>query len=321
MTARLDRYLSERFRYRSRTQWVGIIEAGRIVVNGRTVRPSQRLRFGDQIEYRPAERRPEPEVDVSIATLHEDANLLAVDKPANLPVHPSGRYFRNTLLSELLVRRGETLDHPGIRIVHRLDRETSGVVLFGKDRESTAALARQFERRQVDKQYLVVVHGVPTEASWEVDAPLGRATESRVRKAVGVVAEGAGVSARTGFELVARGPSHALLRARPFTGRLHQIRVHARHAGFPVVGDKLYGLDEEFFLKLVDGRDLDDADQLRLVLERQGLHAHRLTVKHPATRREVQFTAPFPASLRRGCASLGIALPVDLDDPAADVAP
>ena len=281
MLERLDRYLGRRFPYRSRAQWVRMIESGRIRVNGQTCRGSHRIRTGDEIQYLPL-RREEPAVAVDYRILHEDDGLLVVDKPANLPVHPSGRYFRHTLLCLLLEARGETLDEPGIRIVHRLDRETSGVTLFGKDRRSASRLAVQFERRQTRKEYLLLVHGVPGEPEFTVDAPLGRNPQSRVRKAMGVVP--GGIPARTEFQLVARGREHALLLARPLTGRFHQIRVHARHAGFPIVGDKLYGLDEGLFLKLVEGKEYDEADRERLLAGRQCLHAFRLTLRHPISR-------------------------------------
>ena len=314
VSERLDRYLSHRFKYRSRTQWVRMIEEGRIRVNGRSVRVSQRIKFGDQIEYIPR-KTTEPDVCFDWKVLQEDETLLVIDKPANLPVHPSGRYFRNTLLVDLLLSRGESLDKPGVRIVHRLDRETSGIVLFGKDRLSTSRLAIQFEKRGVRKEYLLLVHGVPAEDRFTVDAALGRNEQSRVRKAMGVVEDG--LSARTEFEVVSRGPRHALLRARPLTGRFHQIRVHTRHAGYPIVGDKLYGLDEEFFLKMVEGREYSADDRDRLLLNRQGLHAHSLTVRHPASKEPITFVAPLPADMR----AIAESLQIDLLDCEAGSAP
>lgn len=308
ITVRLDRYLAGRFTYRSRTGWARMIEAARILVNGRSCRPSRVVRFGDRIDYVPR-REPEPPVTIVIPRLQDDAFLLVVNKPPNLPVHPSGRYFRNTLLCILLAERGETLDEPGIRIVHRLDRETSGVVLFGKTRVATAFLARQFERHRVEKEYLLIVHGRPEEERFTVDAPLGAAPTSRVRKAVGVAPAGEGRPARTDFSVLARGSEHSILSARPRTGRLHQIRVHARHAGYPVVGDKLYGLDEGLFLKLAAGESYSEEDLARLLIERQCLHAWRLRLEHPGTREPCEFAAPLPADMRDLAGRLGIALP------------
>lgn len=303
---RLDRYLTSRFTYRSRTQWVQIIESGRIRVNGRSCRASKVVKTGDLIDYLP-QRRPEPRVPVEIPVLHEDDDLLAVDKPAHLPVHPSGRYFRHTLLCLLLERRGETLDRPGIRIVHRLDRETSGVVLFGKSRAAARHLARQFESHVVEKEYLALVHGRPTQDHFSIEASLGRNNESRVRKAVGVVPVGEGRPAVTRFEVLGRGPDHALILARPLTGRLHQIRVHLKHAGLPIVGDKLYGLDEGMFLKLAAGESYSEGDLARLLLARQGLHAWRIRVQHPSSG-PFSCTAPLPADLSAICEQLAVPL-------------
>jgi RluA family pseudouridine synthase len=305
---RLDRYLAGRFTYRSRTGWARLIESGRIRVNGGPCRPSRLVKLGDRIDYLP-QRHPEPRVHTEIPILVEDGALLAVDKPANLPVHPSGRYFRNTLLCLLLEARGETLDEPGIRIVHRLDRETSGVVVFGKSREDASRLARQFEAHTVEKEYLVFVHGAPPDDTFTVDASLGRDPASRVRKAVGVVPAGSGRPARTRFTTLARGAGHALLLARPLTGRLHQIRVHAKHAGFPVVGDKLYGLDERFFLKLAAGESYTEDERARLRLDRQGLHAWRLRFLHPHTGAPFEVAAPLPTGLRAFAEECGLALP------------
>lgn len=308
VAVRLDRYLAGRFTYRSRTGWAGMIDKERILVNGRACRPSRVVRAGDRIDYVPR-REPEPPVTVEIPRLWDDAHLLAVNKPPNLPVHPSGRYFRNTLLCVLLAERGETLDEPGIRIVHRLDRETSGVVLFGKTRVATAFLARQFERHRVEKEYLLIAHGLPEDDLFTVNASLGAAPASRVRKAVGVAPEGEGRPARTDFAVLARGPQHSLLSARPRTGRLHQIRVHARHAGFPVVGDKLYGLDEELFLKLAAGESYSEEDRARLLLDRQCLHAWHLRFEHPGTREPFQLAAALPPDMEDLARRLEIPLP------------
>ena len=302
---RLDRYLAIRFPYRSRAQWARIIREGRILLDGRSARPGQRLRAGARIDYHP-ESIPEPEVSADVQVLHEDDWMIAVDKPANLPLHPSGKYFRNTLLSQLLLARGETLDAPGLRVVHRLDRETSGVVVFGKTVAATRFLAGQFEHRKAAKSYLVLVHGSPPER-FSIDAHLGPKRDSLIRKAVGVVSSPEGVSAQTEFLRFASGSDLALLEARPRTGRMHQIRVHLQHAGYPVVGDKMYGLDERFFLKLAAGESLSPEDEARLLLPRQALHAWKLTVMHPRDRAPITFRASLPSDMAELCSARGIA--------------
>lgn len=305
---RLDRYLHRRFPYRSRTQWGAAVRSGRIRLNGRVCRPSHPIRTGDVIDYI-IHRQAEPAVNFDIRTVFEDEDLLVIAKPADIPVHPSGRYFKNTVLSKLLADRGETLDRPGVRIVHRLDRETSGVLLFAKSVEAARRLGPQFEKRTARKAYLALVYGVPKVDAFSDRRPLGRNTHSQIRKSVGVVDEGEGWSAHTDFEVAARGEDHALLIARPRTGRLHQIRVHAQASGFPVVGDKMYGVDEILYLKLVRGEAYTADDQGRLLLDRQALHAWSLTVRHPRTSEEMTFRAPLPEDMRLLAEDLGIEPP------------
>ena len=292
---RLDAFLAKTFPYRSRTNWAAFVRAGRIQLNDSPARPGRALRGGDRIQYLP-DPRPEPRVSRAYRVIHEDASTLAIRKPANLPVHPSGRYFMNTLLLMLLAERSEDLGSTNLRIVHRLDRETSGVILFGKGRDAAASLARQFETRSVRKRYLAIVHGSPGEERFEVNAPIGRDTESPVRKAMTVRSEGA--AARTRFQVLRRGPAHALVLARPLTGRLHQIRVHLRHAGLPIVGDKVYGLDPELFLRFVGGK-LSEADRRRLLWRRQALHAWSITLRHPEDDRPITFRASVGSSWKR----------------------
>jgi 23S rRNA pseudouridine1911/1915/1917 synthase len=289
--ARLDRFLAGRFTYRSRTQWRRLITAGRITVNGRPARPARALRAGDVIAYVPLERA-EPEIDRQVDVLHVDEQLVAVAKSGNLPMHPSGAYFRNTLIHLL----ADT--HPewgALRVIHRLDRETSGIVVFGRTREATERVAIQFRRRSADKRYVAIVHGRPSEDAFTIDAPLGLALDSRIRKAVGVRADG--VPARTDIRVLHRGDAWAFVEARPRTGRLHQIRVHLRHAGLPILGDKVYGLSERFFLRFIADEPLTPEEQAALGLGRQALHAHRLSLLHPETGEPLELRSPLPPDM------------------------
>jgi len=299
---RLDRYLAQVFPYRSRTSWAGLIRVGRIRLNELEVRPGRSLKGGDRIDYRP-DPRPEPRVSRSFRVIYEDPEILAVRKPANLPVHPSGRYFRNTLLSLLLESRGEDLAGTDLRIIHRLDRETSGVILFGKGKSVAAALSTQFERREVRKEYLAIVHGSPMEDRFLIDRPIGRDPTSPVRKAMGVLP--AGRPSRTGIRVLRRGPEHSLLVARPYTGRLHEIRVHLRTIGHPILGDKVYGLDSGLFLRFVAGA-LSPEDRARLGWPRQALHAWKLTFQHPRSRQTITLRAPVGSVWIRRAAYLGL---------------
>lgn len=297
---RLDRYLAGRFTYRSRTQWGELIRGGRILVNDRLVKPATSLREGDRIRYVPLQRE-EPPIDRRYDLVHIDDALLAVAKSGNLPLHPSGRYFHHTLLHRMLD------EHPEwgrLHVVHRLDRETSGIVVFGRSREDTAHLAAQFRSREVHKRYLAIVEGAPPENRFLVDLPLGPALTSKIRKAVGPREDGA--PAHTDVLVLHRGEGWALVEARPQTGRQHQIRAHLKAVGLPILGDKLYGRSEEFFLKFAAGEALTSEEQSRLGLPRQALHAYRLAIRHPRTGARCEWCAPLPddlaAALRaRGC--------------------
>jgi RluA family pseudouridine synthase len=296
---RLDRYLAGRFTYRSRTGWVRKIREGRIVVNEKRVRPSYRLRPGDVIRYK-ASPLPEPPVDANCPVLYEDEHLLAVNKSGNIPVHPSGRYFRHCLLHILAPRYG---GWDALRIVHRLDRETSGVLVFARSPEMARRLAEQFQSREVRKSYLAVVWG-DLDRERLVDLPLGRNPASRVRKAVGVVPGGR--PSQTRLRPLFRAGEVTLVEAIPLTGRLHQIRVHLREIGHPILGDKLYGRDEGLFLKFIRGEALTPGEQRLLGFRRQALHAWRLRLRHPATGQPLEITAPLPEDLRELLASRGI---------------
>ncbi|MBD3236185.1 MAG: RluA family pseudouridine synthase [Candidatus Eisenbacteria bacterium] len=297
---RLDRYLAARFTYRSRTQWGALIRCGRIRVNQQSVKPACVLRAGDRIGYVPLQRA-EPPIDRRIALLYVDEAVVVVAKSGNLPLHPSGRYFRHTLLHLLLDTHPEW---GRLHVVHRLDRETSGVVVFGRSRDDTARLASQFRSRRVRKEYLAIVEGRPESERFVIDLPLGSARDSQIRKAVAVREDG--VTARTMIHVRHRGQDWALVEAVPETGRLHQIRVHLRAVGLPILGDKVYGQSERFFLKFVAGEALTAQERCRLGLARQALHAYRLALRHPRSGQPIAWRAPLPedlaAALReRGC--------------------
>ncbi|MCK4303309.1 MAG: RluA family pseudouridine synthase [Candidatus Eisenbacteria sp.] len=297
---RLDRYLACRFTYRSRTQWRKLIRAGCITVNDACVRPSRVLRQGDAINYIPFPRE-EPPIDRRTQILFLDAHLVGVAKSGNVPIHPSGRYFRHTLLHILAT------EHPewgNLRVVHRLDRETSGIVIFGRDREATEHLAVQFRRREVQKRYLALVEGRPPKARFVIDRPLGKAKGSRIRKAVGIQEDG--ISAHTDVRVLHQGDGWAWVEARPRTGRLHQIRVHLQSAGLPILGDKVYGRDERFFLKFINNEPLTPEESALLGLPRQALHAYQLVIRHPASGERLSLTAPLPEDMAQALLERGL---------------
>jgi len=306
---RLDRFLATRIVRLSRTRVQQIVAAGRVrrADTGEVLlRPGQRMHAGEALVIeRPAPR--EPSVVLDYRELHRDAELLVLDKPAGLPVHPSARYHRHTLTALMRERLGS--GH-GWEMAHRLDRETSGVLIFGRHGGSATALKRAFFARAVEKRYWALVTGC-IEGHVRIDMPLGPARDSAIRIKMGPrEVEDGGLTAVTEVVPLARGTFRGapitLVECRPETGRQHQIRVHLTQIGHPLLGDKLYGLPEAKFLAIVEreaeGQALPPARALaeleaELGLARHALHAASLAFPHPADGRPVRFTAPWPADL------------------------
>ncbi len=285
---RLDRFLARKFTYRSRTQWGKVIRDGRITLNSLIVRPSRVLRTGDLIGYVPLEQK-EPPVDTNIDIIYQDPHLVVIAKSGNLPIHPSGSYFKHTLL-HYLSREYPELGH--LLVIHRLDRETSGAIVFGRTKPDTAFIATQFQQRQVKKRYLAIVEGVPDRDTFVIDHPLGNAANSLIRKAVGVCADG--ITAVTDCRVLHRGQDWSLIEASPRTGRLHQIRAHLKSVALPILGDKVYGQSEELFLKFVSDDPFTARELRQLGMDRQALHAWQLEITHPQSKELICFTAPLP---------------------------
>ncbi|MFO7563742.1 MAG: RluA family pseudouridine synthase [Enhygromyxa sp.] len=297
---RLDRFLSLRFTRMSRTRVHKMLAAGgvRCRSSGEPLRKNaQRVRAGQMLVI----RRPAPEeppVILDYAVVHQDEHLLVLDKPANLPVHPSARYHRHTLTA--LMRRRLGPGH-GWEMAHRLDRETSGVMVFGRRRGSGPALKGSFYRREVDKEYLALVAG-RFEGATLIDIPLGSALGSAILIKVGRrELDDGGQPAQTEVEALAhgefRGEVVSLVRCRPRTGRTHQIRVHMAAIGHPLLGDKLYAVSEQEFLDVVEnGRPVAELEA-KLGLWRHALHARSLSLPHPHTGERVRFVSAWPEEL------------------------
>jgi len=291
---RLDRYLAQKIRRLTPERVAWLIENrletedGTRLTAGSLVRPG--LAFALLREF-----EPEPEVPLAFGVVFDDGELLVVDKPAGLPVHPTARYFQHTFTALARARYPDRKIDPA----HRLDRETSGLLACGTAPPLTSRLKRDFAEGRVGKTYLALALGAPAADRFEVEAPLALTGASTVRVRMHVH-EG-GQAAATGFEVLGRrrapdGTPVALLACRPRTGRQHQIRAHLAHAGLPLVGDKIYGPDEAIFDRFTR-RAMTADDHALLRLPRQALHAWRLELRHPRTLEPVAVEAPLPPDL------------------------
>ncbi len=241
----------------------------------------------------------EPDVPTDFGVVHEDEALLVVDKPPGLPVHPSASYHRHTLTFLLRARYPDAPPH----LAHRLDRETSGVLVCAKTLDDERALKAQFERRETHKTYLAIVHGAVAAAEGTIDQPMAR-PDVGLHLLMEVRPDGA--PARTRFRVIARAPAHTLLALEPETGRQHQLRVHLAWLGHPIVGDKLYGLEGPApFLEYVEAGGLTVELAARLGHVRHALHAHRLALRHPRLGTELVVEAPLAPDLAALWAALG----------------
>ena len=299
---RLDLALTAVLPWRSRSSIHRLIDAGHVQVEGRAVAASRRVRTGEtivvQVPPNPT-ASPDPGAGVDFPILYEDQWVIAIDKPPGMAVHPSGRRLDGTVIHALhrRFRRPGDPHHDVVpRLLHRIDVETSGVVAVGLDERFHALVARQFEDRLVEKIYLAVVHGVPAAAEGRIELPLVPDKRSAVRLKLTTGSPGEGQPAVTDYRVLRRSADYALVEVRPKTGRTHQIRVHMASLGCPLVGDKLYGPDENLFLQQLSG-PLDAEQRRLLVLDRHALHAHSLRFHHPMLEREMTLSAPLPPDM------------------------
>jgi 23S rRNA pseudouridine1911/1915/1917 synthase len=282
---RLDLLLHDHFPTYSRSRVQDWIRAGRVRVNGGSVRSSYLVRVADSIEAEPADPPPlhASAEDIPLTVLYEDDDLVAIDKPAGMVVHAGAGVHSGTLVNALL-HRFEALSgvggalRPGI--VHRLDRFTSGVLLVAKNDQAHQRLAAQFAGREVEKVYLALVHGVVKQDHGRIERPISRDPVHRTRMTARL---DSGRAAWSEYLVLHRYPRFTLLEVRIGTGRTHQIRVHLSSIGHPVVGDTLYGAPAR-----VDGQP---------PMVRFFLHAHRIRFHQPATGEEIVLTSPLPSEL------------------------
>ncbi len=297
---RLDLYLRDRLPHHSRSMLQKLIRAGAALVNDRPAKSSTLLRTGDkvQLDIPPAVDHHALPENIPLQVVYEDDHFLAVNKQADLLVHPARGHWTGTLINALLYRARQnagTLStgsdpwRPGI--IHRLDRHTTGLILIAKTDEAHWRLAGQFERRTIRKTYLAIVHGVPALDSDMIDAPLGVHPGNREKYAVR--AEG-GRPAQTIYHVRERFGRCSLLELAPKTGRTHQLRVHLAHIGHPIVGDVTYGGRELSPLDITGPKTVSTAHPTCPVIGRQALHAFRLQFVHPFNFTRMTLEAPLP---------------------------
>jgi 23S rRNA pseudouridine1911/1915/1917 synthase len=295
---RLDHFLKYRIQRLSRTKIREIIEEQVRLSDGRRPRPSLGVRSGEVVLIeRPAPE--EPEVPRDFRVLAEDETFLAIDKPAGLPIHTTAKFWRNTLTALLRERYPDQ----ALQVCHRLDRETSGVMLIARGAASASALKQAFARRKVSKSYLALCHGIPAPPSGVIDRPM-KLLDTPTHIVMGVAGDGS--PAVTRYEVVRAFARHALLACAPETGRQHQIRVHLADIGHPIVGDKIYRAGEQHFIAYCDGGMTPALLAAFDGLARHALHAHRLTFPHPKTGSAITVESPLPEDLAtyiRGLAS------------------
>ncbi|MEI7850830.1 MAG: RluA family pseudouridine synthase [Kiritimatiellales bacterium] len=297
-TAAAD-FLAARFPYHDRAGWCVRIGAGTVTINDQPCSPDSPLKTGDRLSYEP-DSRPEPPVDFNIGIVSDDDDLLLVNKSGNLPCHPGGRYFNHTLWAWLKKERG--LDD--FTFVNRIDRETSGLIVIAKNFAASENCRKQFSGRKVVKRYKALVESSNFPAELETAGWLVADTESAIRKKRKFIPGGSSDAppsadaewAETKFRLIKQCNGIALVEAEPHTGRLHQIRATLLALGTPIVGDKLYGVDETLFLRFCKDT-LTDADRTRLRMERQALHASGLSFRHPKFGRHVTIDLDLPADM------------------------
>jgi len=291
---RLDRYVQLQIPRLSRTRAQAIIRACAVRPDdGRRRRPSEIVRAGEVVVL-VRDKLIEPEVPLEFGVLLEDAHVLAVDKPPGLPMHPTATYHRHTL-SYLLEQRYGGPGRYAPQIAHRLDRETSGVVLCGRTREASRTLKMAFEAHRMRKSYLAIVRGEIQADERSIEVSLAPVT-SGLHVLMEPRTEG-GLAARTELRVLERRAGHSLVELFPKTGRQHQLRVHLAWIGHSIVGDKLYGPEREApFLEHIE-TGMTPALRARLGHDRQALHAHTLSFVHPGTSAEATVRSPLPSDL------------------------
>jgi 23S rRNA pseudouridine1911/1915/1917 synthase len=295
--SRLDAFLAKSLPRHSRMQLRRVIGAGGVRVDGQGTKVAYRLAEGQRVTIVLPEMPaagPNPE-NIPLDILYEDEHIIAVNKPPGMVVHPARGHWSGTLASALAFHFGQLSSVGGATrpgIVHRLDRDTSGVMVVAKTDPVHFALAAQFAERTTEKEYFAIVAGVPDRDRDQISQPIGAHPHHREKMAIRAGHE-TSREAQTFYEVTERFAGFAALRVLPKTGRTHQIRVHMAHVGTPILCDRLYGGRAE-----ITRGEIRRTDDPSVLLSRQALHAHHIKLNHPHTGDPIEFTAPIPADLQ-----------------------
>ncbi|OGS46253.1 MAG: hypothetical protein A2539_02680 [Elusimicrobia bacterium RIFOXYD2_FULL_34_15] len=272
---RLDSFLKEKYPDYSRGYFQRLIKNGFVNINGKPSQSGHRLRLDDVIEIEFANKEEKILAkEIPLDIIYEDKDIIVVNKQPDLVVHPAGRHKTDTLVNGLLFYlKGKIAPF----LVHRLDKDTSGILVVALNEKAKEFLSRQFQQRTIDKKYSAIVKGIIKEPEGVIDAPLGRSNEDRKKFVVGPMSDR---KSKTSFKVLDRLKNATYLEVKPFTGRTHQIRVHLAYIGHPILGDIEYGNASE-------------------VTNRQLLHALSIGFLHPSTKKKVEFSAPLPEDFKK----------------------
>jgi len=289
---RLDKALAELLPDLSRERLKSLIIEGRVTADGRAPNPSMKVTAGQAfaITLPPPAAAEAVAQDIPLNIVYEDADLIVIDKPAGLVVHPAAGNLDGTLVNALLHHcRGQLSGIGGVArpgIVHRIDKDTSGLLVVAKSDKAHEGLAQQFKAHSIDRLYAAIVYGIPQLAAGTIDTWIGRSDADR--KKMAVQREGRGKHAVTHYRVSERLRGASLVECRLETGRTHQVRVHMAHLGHPLIGDPVYGRDRKGFKSILE----------TLGFKRQALHAKRLGFIHPVTTQKLSFDSALPTDMQ-----------------------
>lgn len=276
---RVDSFLAGVFKDYSRSYFQKLAEKGKVSVNGKEALVSHKLKRGDEVavEFEKEEKLDIKAENIKLDIIYEDGDIIIVNKQPGIVVHPSYGHPSGTLLNALM---GHAKGKFNPYLVHRLDKDTSGLIIFAKNEKSKISISKQLQKRAVKKIYYAAVKGIIVENRGRIEAPLGRSPQNRKLMSVNPLAKKMAI---TEFKVISRKGDYTLVEVNIITGRTHQIRSHMKYINHPVIGDKQYGGPET-----IEGKQYD----------RQMLHAHSVTFTHPKTAKTVEFSAPLPADMK-----------------------